>query len=123
MQGLKEDRFGLHFARDGTLLLSHSHRSGVVLVLDALTGRKVFNVRFADEFRPFSMRENLAGTQLALGGYPMRSGAGEVRVLDLESGREVVPPLKGHSGTAASLVFSPDGQRLATFGVDAPVRL
>jgi WD40 repeat protein len=67
------------------------------------------------------MRENPTGTRLALGGYSM--SAGEVRVLDLETGREVVPPLKGHPGSVSSLAFSPDGQRLATSGVDATVRL
>jgi WD40 repeat protein len=123
MQGLKEDHFSLHFAHDGTRLLSHCPRSGAVLVLDTVTGREVLNVRFADGFRPTSMRENPTGTRLALAGYSMRSSAGEVRVLDLETGREVVPPLKGHAGTAGALAFSPDGQRLATSGIEATVRL
>jgi WD40 repeat protein len=124
MQGLKEDDFSLHFARDGTRLLSHSpSSSGAVLVLDARTGRELVHIKSTDGFRVVSIHENPAGTLLALTGHSTASGAGEVRVLDLDTGREVVPPLKGHSGTPGPPAFSPDGRRLATSAVDGMVKI
>jgi WD40 repeat protein/serine/threonine protein kinase len=123
MQGLKEENFRLHFVRHGTRLLSHSNSSGAVVVLDVLTGRELLNFKTTDGFRPWSIRENPAGTLLALAGYSTRSGAGGVRVLDLDTGREVAPPLKGHSGNTGYPAFSPDGRRLATSGIDGTVKI
>ena len=44
-------------------------------------------------------------------GWPHHALGGEVRILDAESGREVLPPL--NSSMAIRLEFSPDGTRLA----------
>jgi WD40 repeat protein len=52
-----------------------------------------------------------------------RFDTGEVRILDLASGREVAPRLKGHGGNVFALTFSPDGERLATRSVDSTVRI
>jgi WD40 repeat protein len=123
MQGLKEDGFSLHFVRDGKRLISHSFMSGTVIVLDVSTGRQLVNLKPTDGFRPMSMRGNPAGTLLALSGYSSPSGAGEVRVVDLDTGREVVPPLKGHSANTGTPAFTPDGRRLAASGADGVVKI
>jgi WD40 repeat protein len=47
----------------------------------------------------------------------------EVLVLDAESGRQVCPPLKGHTGALSSLSFSPDGKRVATGGQAGTVKI
>src|SRR5262249_22575191 len=42
---------------------------------------------------------------------------------DLRAGREVEPPYVRHEGAARAVACSPDGQRVASAGVDCTVRL
>jgi len=63
------------------------------------------------------------GKRLAVAGNAGRFRTGEVRVFAVDSGREVVPPLKGHTFVVRMVAFSPDGQRLATGGTDRTVKI
>ena len=54
------------------------------------------------------------------------AGAGAdrmVRVWDADTGHALGDPLTGHTGLVSSVVFSPDGQRLASGSADRTVRL
>jgi WD40 repeat protein len=51
------------------------------------------------------------------------SWAGDVRVFDVTTGKEVVAPLSGHGSGVHAQGFSPDGATLVTSGDDSSVRL
>ena len=60
--------------------------------------------------------------------YPLRLGSmkgtmpGEIKVWDVDKGQGEVLSLKGHTGFVSTVVFSPDGKRLASAG-DRTVRV
>ena len=58
------------------------------------------------------------GRRAAIGGF-----AGEVVILDLETGQPVRPPAVGHSTQVWTMRYSPDGSRLVTTGEDGSVSL
>jgi WD40 repeat protein len=124
MQGIKAKYFSLHFSPDGTRLVSAAkfRPRGEVIVLDVATGRELLDVPFED-MQITSHHVSADGKRLAVAGSVFRYGTGEVRILDFASGQAVLPPLKGHTGSVMSVAFSPDGQRLATSGIDAVVKI
>jgi WD40 repeat protein/serine/threonine protein kinase len=124
MQGLKDERFSLQFTPDGTRLISalKFRPRGEVVVLDVATGRKLLTVKVPD-LQIWTTRLSPDSARLAVAGVLGRFDTGEVRILDLASGREVAPRLKGHSGNVVTVAFSPDGQRLATRSVDSSVKI
>jgi WD40 repeat protein len=62
------------------------------------------------------------GKRVAIVGGLSRLSTGVVRVLDADSLREVWS-LHGHTRNGTAVVFSPDGQRLATASTDRTIRL
>ncbi|KIM24762.1 hypothetical protein M408DRAFT_26729, partial [Serendipita vermifera MAFF 305830] len=46
-----------------------------------------------------------------------------IRVWDAETGRTVLGPLQGHSGSVNSVSFSPDGKRIVSGSCDATIRV
>jgi WD40 repeat protein len=61
------------------------------------------------------------GKSLAGGGRSSDSGGSELRLWDVDTGRERAT-LTGHEGLVYSVVFSPDGRTLATRGSGGLVR-
>jgi WD40 repeat protein len=67
-------------------------------------------------------RYSADGKRVAVVGRQRQSNAGEIRVLDAQTGRQLTA-LKGHTLWVGDAAFSPDGQRLASCSSDRTVRL
>jgi eukaryotic-like serine/threonine-protein kinase len=110
----------LTFAPDGKSLVSASVVGEVILWdLPAGTQRQVlgnFQVPvLALGFSP-------AGHRLALGGGDLRRRETLLKILDPATGHETAK-LQGHRGAVFALAFSPDGETLATAGLDQAIKL
>jgi WD40 repeat protein/serine/threonine protein kinase len=62
------------------------------------------------------------GTRLASASSPFGPQAGEVKVWDAQTGREL-HTLKGYHGRVHSMAYSPDGKRLATASLDGTIKV
>ena len=51
------------------------------------------------------------------------SGDGTIRIWDVQTGKELLSPLKGHKGNVNSVVFCPDGNRIISASADKTVRI
>jgi WD40 repeat protein len=110
------------FSPDGKRLASAARKGpgpaiGEIKVWDAETGQELYTLPaggFSVAFSPDGKRIAGAGKRpvdAPIGGGP--SGSGEVKVWDAETGRELLT-LQGHTSDVYNVVFSPDGQRLAS---------
>jgi len=116
-----KDSINLQLSPDGKQLVVVTNL-GEVKSWSVPEGRVLWTTRFSD-FGMNSVHWSPDGKRLAVAGIPLRFLNGDVRILDAESGHEVVTPLTGHSHIVFSAAFSPDGTRLATGSFDKTVKL
>jgi WD40 repeat protein len=99
-------------------LLAHAGRGGRVTLREALSGKRVRQLRFVDsDHRVLAMAFGPAGRRLAAAG-----SRGSIRIWEVASGRETHRP-SGHSGTVRALAYSPCSRYLATGADDREVSL
>ncbi|MEU3012174.1 WD40 repeat domain-containing protein [Nocardia asteroides] len=95
------------------------YRDGELQRLDADTGERIGAVLVSEALRgAMQISFSPDGRWLAVVGRD-----NDVRVLDLQDGRQRGAPMKGHTGTLSAVAFSPDGTTLATGSGDKTIRL
>jgi WD40 repeat protein len=104
-------------SRDGRRAAS-GELSGVVRVWDPETGQETLTLEHVGGDTGRALDFNPDGSRLASAG----GDNGQVKIWDLSSGKQI-RTLKGHSSYVNSVVFSPDGLRLASAGSDGTVRV
>ena len=92
----------------------------MITVYDVPSGRELRSKKLSG-FTLQTYRTSPDGKLLAVVGRSTHFLTGEVRLLDLDSLIELLPPLEGHVDNVFAVAFSPDGQRLATGGSDKTV--
>jgi WD40 repeat protein/serine/threonine protein kinase len=117
-----EDLFVMQFCPDGTLLVYRRSGKLRLKLFDPPTGRELPTNGLGD-FLIQSCRWSPDGKRLAVAGWVDRYYSVEIRILELDSGRVITPPLKGQTGMVYRMAFSPDGQRLAGWSTDEKVKI
>jgi WD40 repeat protein/serine/threonine protein kinase len=120
IKGLSAQVHNLEFNADGTRLAS-AEVTGVVKIWNVETGSEVAGTKLSGVY-VHRMRFSPDTKLIAAVGYHERLASGEVRILDAESGFEILS-LRGHTLNVTDCVFSAEGQRLATASADKTIRL
>jgi len=109
----------LAFSPDGKWLASGAYQE--VILWDALTGQLRHRLtNFAE--RVVALNFSPDSKLLAVGGgAPTEDG--EIKIVDVPTGKVVVDIKNGHSDTVFGVSFSPDGKMLATCGADKFVKV
>jgi WD40 repeat protein len=99
-----------------TLLVGGGHEEGLILLLDAATGKERATLK--------GHRSTVYCLAFAPGGKVLASGSHDLtaKLWDWKGGRELAT-LKVHKGTVLSVAFAPDGKSLATAGGDGVLKL
>ena len=107
---------GPSFSRHGSLFAAAWPEEGVVKVVDLATGQTVREVRSVPGPKDTSF--DPTGARLAI----TSSSAPTAVVVDVATGDEVLT-LEGHLGAISDIAWSPDGESIATAGLDATARV
>jgi WD40 repeat protein len=116
LQGHRRFVNSVAYSPDGKRLATLS-RDNTVKVWDAQTGQELLTLTAGAigsgcvVFSPDSKR--LASSNKLSGDIIAPPGAGEVKVWDAQTGEELLT-FKGHTSHISSIVFSPDGKRVAS---------
>jgi WD40 repeat protein len=120
LQGHTRGVFSVAFSPDGKRLASASGHypsgEGTVKVWDAQTGQELLTLKvlsFTGGRVAFSPDGKRLASSVSLHNAFAPPGAGEVKVWDAQTGEELLS-LKGHTAHVFSVVFSPNGKRLAS---------
>ncbi|MCO5192392.1 MAG: protein kinase [Anaerolineae bacterium] len=105
--------FDVKFSPDDRLLATASDEPDATLVLwDAVTGEKLFTLPQVHGDRIWMVDFNPDGTRMATSG-----GDGTIKIWQVDAAKmqvDLLATLLGHTGSAFGVVFSPDGQTLAS---------
>ncbi|KAF7978013.1 hypothetical protein HWV62_1877 [Athelia sp. TMB] len=107
----------IFFSPDGSKIISHSKTD--ILMWDALTGQRL---------PPFQSQYDQAATissiAISLDGKWMVSGGSRtVRVWNILTMQEALPPIRGHEGLVSSVAIAPDGSKIVSGSFDKTIRL
>ena len=110
------------FSSDGRIVISHSHKDGVVYVWDAVEDNLLKKIKFHTSVPvSFYLKKGVAlnsnGTTFAYG-----TNDNTIELWDIESG-EHKNTLNGHKKEIVRLAFSPDGKTLASGSKDYSIIL
>jgi WD40 repeat protein/tRNA A-37 threonylcarbamoyl transferase component Bud32 len=129
LKELKVSINSVAFSPDGRLLATaggEQDKSSELKIWDATTGREIHTLLGhtgpvgSVAFSPDSRR--LASASRPLDSARTFNKPGEIKVWDVTSGKETLH-LEGHTAAILMVVFSPDGQRLASASTDNTARL
>jgi WD40 repeat protein/serine/threonine protein kinase len=127
LKGYPNDVARVAYSPDGKRLViataDERTKESTVIVCDALTGQELLSKPDSGPGVAFSPDgKRLASTVPPHSAYGP-PGAGEVKIWDAQSGDDLLT-LKGHTSYVLSVVFSPDGKRLASSGpMDGSVKV
>ncbi len=119
---IQGDRLSYSFSPDSTRL-AVADRGGALKIWDVATGRALWTTELKNADIVILCFSH-DGKWLAATGYPagkLGGFTGEVRILEVEGGREASPPLR--VTVPWLLKFSPDRKRLATAGPGGTVKV
>jgi WD40 repeat protein len=100
-------------------LAAYGTVSGQVHVIDLWDGHELWTKVLSGQF--------VTALAFSLDGKTLASAAGiggsDIHLWDVATGTEIGPPLEGHRRWVASLVFWPDGKKLASSSADQTIRI
>lgn len=119
----QEGVLSLAFKPDGKVLASGSSKGSVIL-WDVAARRQFDRIETGSEDAPYALAFSPDGSMLALAGCDHYSETtyycdrGQIRLWNLAEHKSAGAPLVGHVSAVADVLFSPDGQTLASSAWD-----
>jgi WD40 repeat protein len=109
------------FSPNGKVLAT-GREIGRIDLWDVESGKKLHTLAFDSSQRSSLLAFSTDGTKLASTGSDNWGGTNTIRVWDVARGQEILP-LTGHGSPISSVALSPDGNTVATAGLDGIVHL